>query len=1121
MYIIHIQAIYTSNLIRIFTNPPYEDSIDTLEDLSNSDLTIYSSRALQTFYKTDTLFEVELSNRILSKLVMVPNHTNSMEELARFRNCAIVIYEQELLSHKTDALSLMKKIVDNRMTGKRHHQFLVRKESSIWNQEKSPKGKYVVVTPEKNTTALFQVLWSGFLVKSLLLIYDNNSFPNIYTCNPYAYENQCGNYVKEYNFQQCTGNTSLQVQDISKNFNKNNLSMFLHEYRFPHDNVYSVLSLMIQDALNVTISNSMNNMLDDAKSPKLFMSPPFFYGHPSYDLTNPYFTDNNVWLVPVPSRMSPFKALFSVFTIDIWILIIVFMMFSTILWWLVKVFSENNRYLEKFSFVFIEMVSATINASVNVIPQTTALKILVVSYIVYIIHIQTIYTSNLIRIFTNPPYEESIETLEDLSNSDLPIYSADVLQSFYKTDTIYQVELSNKILSKIVMIRNHTNFIEEGARFRNCAFVVYDQQLLSQKTDVLLLMKKIVDNRLTGKRDHQFFIRKGSFLLEVINRIIAIGKESGILDKASEKLRFQVSKIINVNENMEDSDPVVLTMEHWQSQFCTMSKSVVIIIFLMFSKLAVGFNATMDDSHLACVLDTIKQLFKEEETVHFICETCDDLIFSNLKNPYVLININKKRPAYKNLKNVVIQVENETVLQDVATIMETDNTVNKLYVRCLVITNNITDGNVFKTLWKVLVINVILITRQNNLYVIKQANPYDDGNCCGNFTNVINTQNCSTKVILKKIKQLNGCLVSLILYPQQEGRDTTEIINILLKRLSTIINATFVRSYASYYTNVSQEYIAFTIDQPNGRNLHDISSPIHEISIYWIVPTAKPFSPVTTIARVFKAKVWIILIAAFIIIFIVSWLILNSNRDNSYSFEQFWWLLIHMISTKLGTMLNRTLRRRSFQLVTIIYLNYLLTIHVIFNAKLIHIFIVKEYGNQISNLDELIDSNLPVYTFKDIKLRVFTNARTGILNKIQKQVIALEITDFIYTLTNMSIKQNEAAVGFIALLEVFQNLDVKWIKDDFLSDFRSFSLITKKSHFLFPLLQNTLRYLDESGITLRDERLINEQIYKNIASKNPSLDNLNAKKKFTLIFIMLAVGLLTASLVFMFEILYK
>ncbi|KAK4873610.1 hypothetical protein RN001_012970 [Aquatica leii] len=389
----------------------------------------------------------------------------------------------------------------------------------------------LVITNNINHSDAFQILWKVLVINVILITQQNNLYV-IKQANPYDDGNYCGNNTNIINTQNCS--TKIILKKVKQ----------LNGYE-----------------LNVTIRGSLNNFMVDAKPPMLFISPPFYYGHPSYDLTNHYYSENNVWLVPAPIRMSPFKALVSVFTIDIWILIIGFMMFTTVFWWLVKVFSERNRYFDKFCFVFIEMVSATINASVNVIPQLTSLKILVLFYIIYIIHIQTIYTSNLIRIFTNPPYEDPIKNFEDLSNSDLPIYCGGTIKMFLKENTVHEVDLSNKILSKL-MVSNDTTYIEEGVRFRNCAYVMYEEDLLLCKTDDLLLMKKMVDNRLTGKRNHPFFVRKGSFFLEVVNRVIAIGVESGILDKAREKVRFQVSKLITVNENMDDSDPVVLTMEH-------------------------------------------------------------------------------------------------------------------------------------------------------------------------------------------------------------------------------------------------------------------------------------------------------------------------------------------------------------------------------------------------------------------------------------------------------------------------------------------------------------------------------------------------------------------------------
>ncbi|KAK4873486.1 hypothetical protein RN001_015515 [Aquatica leii] len=451
------------------------------------------------------------------------------------------------------------------------------KSSRAWDQRYTPKGRFIIVTPEKNITKLFQVLWSFLIIKSVLLIHDNKSNPKVYTCNPYVYENRCGDYVKEYNSQPCTENTTLQIEKISTNFNKCNVSILLHNAIVTMGSAppyYSFFISMINDGLNITIQ-SPQDFSNHVQPPKLGLLP-VIMKHIKYEETKKYYSKNVIWLVPFPKILSPFDALVSVYATDTWILIITFFVFTIIFWWVTKIFPEKNGYFEKFCFVLTQMASATLNASVNRLPQTTSVRILVVSYIIYIIHIQSIYTSNLIRIFTKPLYEHAIENLEDLAYSELPIFAYRVYEHEFKKSTIFEKNLSHIILSKLVYLNKEVEDIEQIARYKNCAVVTYEERLPMYNKNLLSKIRKIVDNRMTDRVEEHFMFIKGHFFIDVINRLITIGVESGMADKATEKMKISISQILDDNKVMNESDPVVLTIEHVYVVFVLWSVGMII-----------------------------------------------------------------------------------------------------------------------------------------------------------------------------------------------------------------------------------------------------------------------------------------------------------------------------------------------------------------------------------------------------------------------------------------------------------------------------------------------------------------------------------------------------------------
>ncbi|KAF5275761.1 hypothetical protein FQA39_LY18629 [Lamprigera yunnana] len=221
-----------------------------------------------------------------------------------------------------------------------------------------------------------------------------------------------------------------------------------------------------------------------------------------------------------------------------------------------------------FTSALLKVYSLTIFSAMDKVPSILSLRFIFVTYVMYAIHIQSIFTSNLVKLLTNVHYEPAIETLEQLAQSDLPIRmyagSIGIFHNKERNDSLY------------MMIANKTHGISWNGYMKslfnetilkyNSVFVqaqLLQEMIIYHNTE----MRVISDDALLGARQYMLETKIGSHLIKPVHKIVSTLLEAGLIDfKVSEFNRF-IEKFEykykgESKNNGNSSNPKVLSLTH-------------------------------------------------------------------------------------------------------------------------------------------------------------------------------------------------------------------------------------------------------------------------------------------------------------------------------------------------------------------------------------------------------------------------------------------------------------------------------------------------------------------------------------------------------------------------------
>lgn len=123
----------------------------------------------------------------------------------------------------------------------------------------------------------------------------------------------------------------------------------------------------------------------------------------------------------IAKRLPEWLGMLVIFKYTTWIVTCSILIASAISWCFFGRMTTEKKSHSRFAQCFLNSWAVTICISVHNRPERSALRIFFIALALYSINLTTIYTSKLIDVFVNPPYEDQIDTIEEIVDSQLPI----------------------------------------------------------------------------------------------------------------------------------------------------------------------------------------------------------------------------------------------------------------------------------------------------------------------------------------------------------------------------------------------------------------------------------------------------------------------------------------------------------------------------------------------------------------------------------------------------------------------------------------------------------------------------------------------------------------------------
>ncbi|KAF5278964.1 hypothetical protein FQA39_LY05642 [Lamprigera yunnana] len=419
----------------------------------------------------------------------------------------------------------------------------------VWKLKSSARRKYLIISSSENVSELKEI-FLHFLqsdVDDVIIITYNSTLEKkamkVFTWDPYHPSNKCGTIFNFRKEESCSSIKMIENRQKMKNFNKCKMTYVYDDgrryvrYRTEVAYVTRYFLQILDKALNVTIVSlqrdwkgyvGLHIRVHRLETCSL-----------DYPCTVPYLRNGYIWTVPPPKIIHPMVVFKIVYKTFVWIMILLAFLLTAIVWWFM---SYCNRTID-FTSALLNVYSLTLFGFINKIPTFLPLRVIFIAYVIYAIHVQSVFTSNLVKMLTIPQYERGITNLEELAASDLPILIDDwnmrLFRAKGKNNSLY-TNLTNKyrmvsFSAGVSAIRNQT------ALEHNSVFMIFD--LLYELVQAYIpKIHIVVDSTLIGPEQRTFLTKAESPLLPIVNNIVNIFLESGLINlKKSEYKRLYKS----------------------------------------------------------------------------------------------------------------------------------------------------------------------------------------------------------------------------------------------------------------------------------------------------------------------------------------------------------------------------------------------------------------------------------------------------------------------------------------------------------------------------------------------------------------------------------------------------
>ncbi|XP_031355968.1 uncharacterized protein LOC116180222 isoform X2 [Photinus pyralis] len=257
------------------------------------------------------------------------------------------------------------------------------------------------------------MLWNyGIIYLAILLINKNEDASSfLFTANPHDVQNHHGTFPNTMHVQSCdqaiADTIPRPIRDYHGCPTQFSTSAFLHlMYKF---NRRDFTINMAAEIWNISLKQlgRYGIIVHDGL--------PISHMNGGSRVSHVYIRDVIVWVVPPTNAISSLKIFAVNFDKEVWILVSVIFALFTFAWYVLEKFKTS------FGEIVLKTFGITLSESTDRITNSSKLKFVILCYIIYSVHIQTAYVSNLMRLITTPPRSQPIRNLKELLEAEIPI----------------------------------------------------------------------------------------------------------------------------------------------------------------------------------------------------------------------------------------------------------------------------------------------------------------------------------------------------------------------------------------------------------------------------------------------------------------------------------------------------------------------------------------------------------------------------------------------------------------------------------------------------------------------------------------------------------------------------
>lgn len=451
------------------------------------------------------------------------------------------------------------------------------KSSTMWNNLVSMRGKYLLfVLNECNKTEIFSMLWQNYIINAVIVERNNNLTWKMYVYEPFSEESRCGKIIIP---KPLAANETIYSFPKYHTFLKHcDVAAWLIDKELPE--LYFILKnndvgplmrplIYLRELYQANISyDSMemyvqNNLFNKTKHLLLkalyekqydyIIASAYRYSETiaGLELSKIVFNDESIWYVPAPQKTPQIKLLLYIFSLELWLVIVITTLIAITFWFgFCKIKRIKNHNILGLFGIMVGVATSS--------PKLHILRFYLIFYFVFSQHVAYFFQCELSSKLTIPQYEKSINTIEDMMDSEITIIAAPIRRYFYNESlNPLGKRMYYRSIDQIGLFKSKMNLLLDNHTIAHHGF-----RNVMQYTDAYKPFIRVISDPIASIVETSYVALAGNPITLTLNVVISRLVESGLLE-----MWFASTKNNTFIKGDTSDDKIVITLDHLQGAF--------------------------------------------------------------------------------------------------------------------------------------------------------------------------------------------------------------------------------------------------------------------------------------------------------------------------------------------------------------------------------------------------------------------------------------------------------------------------------------------------------------------------------------------------------------------------